>query len=461
MSKDLQNKQDDKKNEAQMRRQVWYLPNAVILEEVRSKRMVLSSILLICAVLLALVLWAGLTTIQESSTAIGEVEPVGQIQVVQHLEGGTLLKKYVRNGDQVKAGDPLVDLDPTAAAAELKQIKAKKLALQIDAARLEALLKGGEQDTLTWDHHKTVFKNKEDQAAFQKMLKEDQVLLKFQRLAQDDKRAVINDQITQRKREIDKLTQQEKLVATNLRLHQKELRMHERLVKSKYIAERDYLRSQREVNQAKRDLIAVREQLKQATSALNEAHHKMDELNSSLKEKAAHLLGEINTELLQVRQQLEKLEDRVKRTVITAPVNGFVKGLDGNVGTVVQSGGVILTIVPSGVKLQATIRIPVEDIGHVKAGDPVRVKVTTFDFSRYGVINGILDSISATTFLTDKGVPFYRGVVELSKEYVGSKQFRVMPGMTVQADIITGEKTILKYLLKPIDVTVRRGFTER
>lgn len=147
-----------------------------------------------------------------------------------------------------------------------------------------------------------------------------------------------------------------------------------------------------------------------------------------------------------------------------SPVRGIVKGLKlHTVGGVVAPGEVLLEIVPMDEELIVETRISPYDIGHVQVNQPAKVKVIAYDFARYGAISGVLKSISASTFRDDDGVPFYKGIIDLDKNHLGDDPDTnlVLPGMTVQADINTGEKSILQYLLKPIYVSASQAFRER
>ncbi|MBU0859625.1 MAG: HlyD family efflux transporter periplasmic adaptor subunit, partial [Alphaproteobacteria bacterium] len=155
---------------------------------------------------------------------------------------------------------------------------------------------------------------------------------------------------------------------------------------------------------------------------------------------------------------------RVQRLAVKAPVNGLVKGLSVNtIGGVVQPGQALMEIIPMDENLVVEVRIPPRYIGPLKVGQAVQVKVSSYDFSRYGSVTGTLDFISATTFIGENGERFYRGRVLLDKNFVGAPAQKniLMPGMTVMADIVTGNKTILEYLLKPVHRAMLSSFSER
>ena len=188
----------------------------------------------------------------------------------------------------------------------------------------------------------------------------------------------------------------------------------------------------------------------------------------STKTERKNILGELDVvtaEIAQVRELIHRLEDRVTRLKIIAPVHGFVKDIKvRSEGGVIAPGGILMDIVPIDDELRIETRISTKDVGHVNLGQNVTIKVTSFDFARYGSVNGVLENISATTYIDEKdGTPYYKGIVKLDVPYVGSEpsENRILPGMTVQADILTGNKTLFQYLLKPIYVSLQQSFRER
>ncbi len=174
-------------------------------------------------------------------------------------------------------------------------------------------------------------------------------------------------------------------------------------------------------------------------------------------------LVQAQSQLKQQNETIYRLQGRVKRLEIQAPVTGLVKGIKVNtIGGVVKPGEALMEILPVEKHLVVEARISPQDIGHVSVGQPVKVKVSAYDFGRFGAVDGTLKFITASTFSYENGEKFYRCRVELAQNFVGDDPARkILPGMTVQAGIITGEKTILQYLLKPIQRALSGGLSER
>jgi membrane fusion protein, adhesin transport system len=282
--------------------------------------------------------------------------------------------------------------------------------------------------------------------------------------SRDSRRQVMLNQIEQAQTQLDILDEQENTMRKHLNIVQDELRMREGLYKKGLTSKVVYLEIKREANKSEGDVSAIVQERLKAIEAQEEAKNRLAQDVAKTKEEAFQEMGTVTAELAQVRETISKLDDRVKRLAVFAPVRGIVKGLKvTTVGGVLAPGATITEIVPLDKELIVETKISTKDVGHLRVGQPVTVKVTSFDYSRYGGITGELTSISATTFMNEKEEPYYKGTVQLDRSYVGydPESNRIMPGMTVQADVTTGKKTLLQYLLKPVYSSVNESFRER
>lgn len=433
-------------------RQTRFLAQSVILEEAGSSGLVRIAIITIALVICAFVAWSAVTKVDEIAVTSGEVIPAGRVQTIQHQEGGTILQILVTEGQIVEQGELVIRLDPTLVRAELQQQEARLVTLQLQTERLRAIGEGREPN---FDFAGSEFR---DQIQDQRQIYEGQLI------AAENRRQVLRDQIAQREAELDTFLEQEQTLLRNLSILEDELAMRADLYQKGLSSRTVYLDVQRQVNDAVGDLAALTSERKQTEEALAESRNRLTENDTDLKEQALDQMGDLQAEIAALRQALQRIRVRISRHDVRAPVRGVIKGLQANtIGGVVPAGGVLMELVPLGKELQIETRITTRDIGHVRVGDPVTVKVATYDFARYGGITGELRDVSATTFLDEQGEPFYKGIVSLDKNYVGQNpdQNRVIPGMTVQADIRTGEKTLFEYILKPIYASVNESFRER
>ena len=202
----------------------------------------------------------------------------------------------------------------------------------------------------------------------------------------------------------------------------------------------------------------------QARDAISEYEWRLQSQVTKARDKALQQLGILESERADALEIKEKLSQRIARLAIRSPVDGVVKGLEVHtIGGIIAPGRKLMEIVPANSELFAEVKISPNDIGHIKVGFPVIIKITSYDFSRYGAINGTVAGLSATTFANKRGQTFYKGVVTLEQNYVGKDpgQNLVLPGMIVNADIITGQKSLLAYFLKPIHKALNSAFSER
>lgn len=433
-------------------RQTRFLAQSVILEEAGSSGLIRWAMVAISFVIVLFLGWAHITKVDEVAVTSGEVVPTGQVQSIQHLEGGIVQEILIDEGEVVEAEQVLVRLDPSGAATELNQMKARQAGLELQAERFRAVGTNREPDfSFVGEEYKSLI---DDQYA----------IYQGQLEAAQKRREVIIAQIEQKKQELAIFEEREETLSNNADILLEELLLREDLYKKGLTSKIVYLDIKRQVNDARGELSNLIVDRRRTAESLAESRNRLRELDTNEKEQALTQMGVVSNELAQVNSSLSKLYDRVRRLEITSPIHGIVKGLKVHTnGGVIPAGAVILEIVPLDEELVVETRITTRDVGHLQIGQSVTVKVSTYDFARYGGISGELKDISATTFLDEQGDPYYKGLVSMDRDYVGTDpdNNKVLPGMTVQADIKTGEKTLLDYLLKPIVSSVKTGFRER
>jgi len=433
-------------------RQTRFLAQSVILEEAGSSGLVRVAMITICAVICLFLAWAAITDVDEVAVTSGEIVPTGQVQSIQHLEGGIIARISVEDGQLVDDGESLVLLDPTSAMAELKQLQVRQMGFELQAERLRALGTGREPDFS--------FAGPE----FKSLVDDQWSVYEGQFDAAANRSEVLIAQIEQRKQELAQFDEKEETLSRSADIILEELSLREELYKKGLTPKLVYLDVKRQVNEVRGELANMLGERLRTEESLAEARSRLAELETNDREQALAEMGTVTNELAEVNESVKKALERVRRLDIRAPVRGIVMGLAiHTVGGVIPPGAVVLEVVPLDKELIVETRITTRDVGHVKVGHPVTIKVTTFDFARYGGISGELKDVSASTFLDEEGEPYYRGVVTLDRGYVGGdpELNRVLPGMTVQADIKTGKKTLLAYLLKPVVSSVKTSFRER
>jgi HlyD family secretion protein/adhesin transport system membrane fusion protein len=283
-----------------------------------------------------------------------------------------------------------------------------------------------------------------------------------EKLSEQEK--VLQEQVTQKQKQLKILEREQKTLSANLKISLAAFKTEEQLYRERLIPEREFLNALKEKNDRLGGLDTIALKISQAQESIKEYQWRLESLGSTSRQAALQELSALESEIAESDKLLEKLRKQAHRLEVRSPVDGIVKGLEiHTVGGVITPGTQIMEVVPTEKELIAEVHISPRDVGHVKVGYPASVKVSSYDFSRYGSLEGRITGISATTFTGPRGDVYYKGNIELQKNYLGSMPGKnmVMPGMIVNADIITGEKSLLAYLLKPIHVSLTSAFKER
>lgn len=396
--------------------------------------------------------WSAVTEVNETAVTVGAVVPTGNVVPIQHLEGGIIEQTLVKEGDIVEIGQPIVRMAASAAEAELERIGARLIALSLEEERLRALAESRPPQFLD-------------------------VPLKFQSLL-DDQRDVLTSQVEARDRSREVLAIRVRGIEAQLKttqhdltnarhvavLLEEEMKIRAGLTAKGLSPRVTLLATQIKLAESIGRSERLENEQAQLRESVHEAREELDEFLTQFRSDALAEAGSVAGERIEVEEMIESLTDRVNRLNVVSPVRGIVQSLPvKNIGTVLPPGGLVAEIVPVGGTLVVENRISPRDVGFVQLGQAVDVKVHTFDFTRLGAVPGELIYVSATTFLDENQEPYYQGRVLLKQEYVGENidENHLIPGMTVQADIQTGRKTILEYLLKPIYTNIDQAMSER
>ncbi len=429
---------------------IRYLTLAIHLEEGGAPWLMRAAVWLAALAIALALAWAAATTVPQVAQGPGEIVPAGSVQSIQHLEGGIVARINVREGDIVEARQVLLEVDPTAALAERDQLASREASLRLQAERLRAFADG--RAAILAESGEAGLSA--DQAA----------ILKTQERARTSQRAVLERQLAGRRADLDVLLTQQRTLQRQIQITSEALDMRQKLTDQGLNSRITLLDVQREMNRVQGELSTVLVNIGRAREAIGEAEQRMVELDTRLSADAMRELGSVTSELRQVEEARVRLDDRVARTQVTAPVRGVVKEMRVRTeGGVVPPGGVLLDIVPIGRELLVEARLQPSDIGQVRIGQNVAVKVSTYDYARFGSVPGKLTYLSASTLVDPQGRPYYKAVVALEKDHVGDdpKRNPVLPGMTVLADIKTDERTVLRYLLNPVYKALDSAFHEK
>lgn len=408
----------------------------------------------IVAFFVGAVYWASVATLDEVTTGEGRVIPSSQIQVLQNLEGGILAKIHVREGEIVEQSQVLLTIDDTQAASKYREDRARVLALRASVARLQA-----EQQGKPPEFPDEVVAERPD-------LVETELAVYGARTTElRSSIEVYRRQIEQRKQELVELDSRIGQLTDNLALGHEELDILAPLVEQGVSARIELIRLQRQVNDIEGDLMAARQSVPRARSALNEVRRRVEERRAAYLSEVASALAAARGELASVNEVMASAQDRVRRTQVRSPVQGTVIKLYINtIGGVIRPGEDLLEIVPLEDNLLVEAQIRPADIAFLHPGQAAKVKITAYDFAIYGGIDAELEQISADTILNEEGERFYQIRVRTNRNFMVDKQgnlLPIIPGMVAEVDILTGKKTVLQYLMKPILRAGGRAMRER
>ncbi|MEJ1353498.1 MAG: HlyD family type I secretion periplasmic adaptor subunit [Candidatus Sedimenticola sp. (ex Thyasira tokunagai)] len=429
-----------------------FLAQAIELEEGEPRYIIPVAVFVSIFLLASLVVWGGFISVNEVAIAEGEVIPAGLIHNVQHLEGGIVDKLHVRNGDRVKEGDTLISFDPSASESELQQMLTRQAGLQLQGERLQALVEKRDPD------FSKVGESYLDLAEKQRTIYLAQVS------RQESELAVVDSQVSQRRSELTRQQNQVAALRKELKIYKEQVEIRQALSKKGTVSRTELLAAQSRLAEAESEMRRTVDSVAVARTAIEESEQHRLEIFSRSNQDVELEAGTVANELAEVEGTLIRLRDRVARLELHAPVSGIIQGLVvSSSNAVVSPGQVIMQVVPVEDELIVEARIQPQDIGHVHTGQTAKVKFTSYDTSRFGSLEGTVNRISASTYLDDERNPYYRAELKLERNYLGSdpEQLKILPGMTVTADIRTGEKTILDYLLKPVTRGFSNAFKER
>jgi membrane fusion protein, adhesin transport system len=401
-------------------------------------------------VLIVMIVWANYAEVDELTRGEGRVIPSKQVQVIQSLDGGSVSDILVKEGQTVKVGDPLIRIDETRAVSSVRENQTQYLAYLAKQIRLKALANGTSFNPPPEVINEAPETYRQELALFNASQAELQSSI-----------SISEEQVTQREKELLEVQYRKESSQLLYESASKELAANKPLLKSGAVSEIDILKLEREVNRAKGEIDQASAQMQRIRSAIGEAKRKVIETQQTFKSKVRTELNDVTAKLNSVTETSVALNDKVKQATLTSPVNGTISKLFFNtLGGVIQPGKEVIEIVPTDDALVIETKVQVKDIAFLRPNQPAVVKLTAYDYTIYGSLDAVVDSIAANSTVDDKGNAFYLVKVRTLQSSLG-EGLSIIPGMSAQVDIMTGKKTIMSYLLKPVLKAKSYAFTER
>lgn len=397
--------------------------------------------------------WASWATLDEVTRGDGRVIPSRQVQVVQNLEGGIVADLRVREGQIVETGDILLRIDNVKAASDLRGGRQRYLALLGAVARLQAEIE-----------ERGIEFPSDVMAEARRVAIDETALFNARQAALQSELEILRNQANQRDQEVAELENRLQQLDRSAKLASDELKITEPLAARRIVSKVDLLRLKRQVNDLDGELESSRLSLPRFKLAQREAHRRIEERFLNFRAEVQRELNTVQTEAEALAEVIAADSDRVSRTDVRSPVRGTIKRLLVNtVGGVIQPGQDLVEIVPLEDTLLIEAQIRPADIAFLRPDQPAVVKVTAYDYAIYGGLDAEVENISADTITDDRGESFFRVRVRTTSNSLqkAGEALPIIPGMTTQIDILTGRKTVLDYLLKPILRVRDRAFRER
>ncbi|MGY4828690.1 HlyD family type I secretion periplasmic adaptor subunit [Sphaerotilaceae bacterium SBD11-9] len=401
----------------------------------RAQKIVRASVV----IMLLLLLWAALAQIDEVTRGEGKVIPSRQLQVLQSLDGGVVSEILVKEGQVVEAGQLLLKIDETRATSGVRESAAQGFALRARQARLSALADGGEFKPPTSTDPEEI-----------RILQGEQALYEAKRTELSTMLSINNQQLQQRQQELAEMRSRKASADRALDLGQQELAKTKPLLATGAVSEVDILRLEREISRSRGDSEQASAQIARVQAAIGEAQRKIQETEIAFRNEARKELAEVVGKLNALNEGQVALTDKVAKSQVKSPVRGRVQRLLANtVGGVVQPGKDIVEIVPLDDQLVLEARMAPKDIAFIRPDQSALVKFTAYDFSIYGGLDAKVENISPDTVVDERGNAYYLVRVRTTRSNF-SEKLPIIPGMTAEVDVLTGKKTVLAYLLKPV-----------
>lgn len=407
----------------------------------------------ILALVAAFIIWANVTQTEQMTRGQGQVVPTLQTQVVQSLEGGILSSLLVREGDRVRAGQLLARINNTAFNTDQGGIEVRLAGLELTQARLQA-----EADGQT-------FTPSEAMRAQNENLVDNELNLYRSRQAEyRNALSILDDRVRQVQANLSETRAEINGYSKSRDLINEELRITRGLVAKKAVPKLEQIRLERELSGLSGSLNAARQRINRLNAELSAARRESTDQKAKFRSQVLAELSQVRTEIAAYGQSLKAASDRVDRTELKAPVDGVVQTVSvTTLGGIVEPAAKLMEIVPVDDALKISAKIAPADIAFIAVGQDVTVKVTAYDPQRFGSLKGRLTRISADTVSDQDGNLFFEIDIETDKNYLGSDSspLPIIPGMQAEVEVITGKRSIMEYLLKPLLRARARALTER
>ena len=401
----------------------------------------------------AIVIWAATSKVEEITRGAGQVVPTSEIQVVQSLEGGILSELLVSEGDIVEKDQVLLRVSDIAFSSEEKGAEAKSYSLRAKRARLQSEA-SGKNLSIPAD----ITEKAPDLA------RNEEQLYRSRQQELSNAKSILDDKISRAGAELSEIQARIERLTESRSSLEKELSITQEMVKKRAVPQLEEIRLSRELNDISGQIAESKQRQGGLNAELRSARKERADQEDKFRSQALGELNEVETQVSQIDQSLTATRDRVSRTELRAPIKGAINKIAlKTIGGVIEPAMKLVEIVPVDNELKITAKVAPQDIAFLKPGQDVKVKISAYNPQKYGSLSGKLVRIGANSVSDSEGKTFFEIEVKTDKNHLGTAEspLPITPGMEAQTEVITGKRTILEYLLKPILRIRDRALTER
>ncbi|WP_089123659.1 HlyD family type I secretion periplasmic adaptor subunit [Vibrio algivorus] len=422
------------------------------IEAPTERKIIKATILVICLATFSLFIWSIFTNVNEIAKTHGQIVPLGHKQVIQNKHGGTISSVLVAEGDVVNKGQALVNFVSVDSQSLKDELEAKRANFILRIERYNAFLSERQPDFSAFVE---VFPSlvKTHEQAFQEMLEKEASLV-----------SVSQAEIRKTQEEINSINNELPTLRSQIAHSRHMLNLMASTTSRQAISEMERNNQEQKLASYTRELTSLLGKKSVLEKTLVHLDEQLKEKKTDYKSDVSERRTEAQTELITTEARLRSSNFDLEDNTVRAPVDGIVQSIPTtNEGSVIQPGGTVAIIVPTTKTAIMESKLSPRDVGFIHIGQTVRIKIDAFDYSRYGSLEGIVEKVSPTTDADERGGVYYKVRISIAHPYYfdNPDKFKLIPGMTGEADIVTGEKTVFEYLWKPVYTNITTAFGER
>lgn len=410
-------------------------------------------LLAVLSLVTAFFIWSSTSEIEELTRGSGQVVPTQEIQIVQSLDGGILEELLVKEGQTVQKGDILLKVSDVAFASEERGAEAKSAALKAKRIRLKA-----EADSKAFKISNDILENYPDIARNEKAL--------FNSRAEElqNSKSILDNEISSARSRLGEVQAKINRFVESRSILNKELDITREMVKRRAVPKLEEIRLDRELANISGQIREATQEKNALNSDLRTKQKERKDREDQFKSQVLGELNEVESQISQLTENLTAIEDRVSRTDVRSPINGVVNKISiKTIGGIVEPAMKLFEVVPLDDNLKIIARVTPQEIAFIRPGLPANIKVSAYDPQRYGSLKGTLSRLGANSITDEKGNIFFEIEVQADQNYLGTidAPLPITPGMVAEVEIITGKRSILSYLAKPVLRAKDRALSER